>query len=256
MPNIPAVPILMYHKVGFRAETPADRHLNVPTARFRSHMRILSALGYTGVTLADCIAAFRGEKELPRRPVCVTFDDGFRCVFTEAAPVLRELSWPATVFVPSAYMGAPGGWEGIKEWSPEPIMRSDELRDLLRAGWEAGGHTQTHCDLSALDDAAALAEIAGGARDLSNALQTDIRTFAYPYGRLNDRTPALVREAGLQCAVTVVSGRARPDDDPYLLPRVKVASRDGAVLFLYRLLLRGRLSKRGAGSPGPLNAHD
>lgn len=241
------VPILMYHKVGFNGSLPGDRRLNVPTRRFRLHIRMLSALGYTGITLSDCVDGWHGRRELPRKAVCITFDDGFRCVLCEAAPILRERHWPATVFVPSGYVGGTAAWPGIEGWSPEAVMDVRDLRSLHRDGWEIAGHTRTHANLAELDDEAALEEIAIGAQELSGATGARVRAFAYPYGKLNQRTPELVKKAGLECAVTVRSGIPHAGSDPFRLPRVKVASRDGRILFLYRLLLRGRFQRRGAG---------
>jgi peptidoglycan/xylan/chitin deacetylase (PgdA/CDA1 family) len=44
---------------------------------------------------------------LPRRAVLLTFDDGYRDFLTNAWPVLRAASLPATLFVPTAYADDP-----------------------------------------------------------------------------------------------------------------------------------------------------
>jgi len=228
----------MYHKVGFPVQLPDDRRLNVPTERFRLHVRILSCLGYTGVTVSQGLAALRGDRSGPRRPVCITFDDGFRCVLQNAAPILREYGWAATVFVPSGFIGTGDRWKGVEGYSAEPLLDAEGLRELQSRSWEIGGHTRSHADLSALSEEEAYQEICRGKADLEALLEAPVRVFAYPYGRFAEATPQLVQRAGLDCGVTVQSGVASSRSDPYRLPRVKIASRDGAALFLYRLLLR------------------
>jgi len=238
MARASSIPILMYHKVGAPILSDADRFLNVPVERFRTHMRLLQRLRYKGITFRQSVDALGGTSNATRRSVCITFDDGFECVRTQAARVLREMGWPATVFVPSAWMGRTIAWGEGADGTPERVMDAVELRALRDEGWEIAGHTKTHADLSALSDDEALAEIAGGAAELAEALGAPVTTFCYPKGRMNDRTPHLVRRAGLSGACTTVSGVARSDADRYLLPRVKPASRDSAALLLYRMFVR------------------
>src|SRR5262245_58570517 len=98
----PAVPVVMYHKVGAPVSTKLDRFLNVSATDFLRQMRLLKRLGYQGITQANMVKGLNGTGPLPRKPICITFDDGYQCVSDYAAPILAELSWPATVFVPTA----------------------------------------------------------------------------------------------------------------------------------------------------------
>jgi peptidoglycan/xylan/chitin deacetylase (PgdA/CDA1 family) len=237
------IPILMYHKVGAPVRSPADRSLNVPAADLAKQMRLLARLGYRGITLAETVDALSGCGPAPRRPVCVTFDDGYATVAQHAAPVLAALGWPATVFVPSACVGRTNEWDMETGRAILPILDWAGLRGLLDEGWEMAGHTRTHAHLDRMADDEATAEIAGGAADLRERLGCDVRTFCYPYGGLNERTPDLVRACGLSGACTTRSGAASPSHDMLRLPRVKVAPRDGVAGLLYRLWLRPRLGR-------------
>src|SRR5207244_4205263 len=70
-------------------------------------------------TLSQVAAWAAGRAALPPRCVALTFDDAYACVFEHAAPVLRGLGWPATVFVVT---GRIGGWN---EWdAPRGIARA------------------------------------------------------------------------------------------------------------------------------------
>lgn len=73
---------------------------------FREQCLLLGSL-YRVVSLADVLAASRGEATLPERAVLLTFDDA-SCDFAEHAwPVLQQLGLPVTVFVPTAYPDQP-----------------------------------------------------------------------------------------------------------------------------------------------------
>lgn len=233
------VGVLMYHKVGAEVEEPGHRFLNVSAPHFALQMRVLHRLGFRAICFAE-VARQLGEGGPAARSVCITFDDGYRNIAASAAPVLRDLGWPATVFVPTDWAGNANRWDEANGKPVLPLMGWDELGDLAGSGWEIAGHTLSHPRLAEMEDAAALAEIRGGREAIADRVGVAPSTFCYPYGSLNERTPGLVREAGFGGACTTRSGWARPGRDPFTIPRVKVASRDGVVGMLYRLLLRCR----------------
>lgn len=231
----------MYHKVGAPVADKADTFLNVTVNSFARQMRLLKRLGYTGVTFAEGVDGLKGSRSQPRKPVCVTFDDGFVNVAEYAAPILAAHGWPATVFVPTAFVGGENWWDKANGYPLLPIMDWSRLRTLQGAGWEMAGHTRTHPRLGELDDSAAVSDIQLGKDDLEANLGGPVRTFCYPFGSTNERTPSLVRDAGFAAACTTKSGLARRSTDPYLIPRVKIAYRDDVFGFFYRLVIRPRL---------------
>src|SRR5437016_3033424 len=109
--GLPSIPILMYHRIGVPVASKADTFLNVSTRSFGRQMRLLQRIGYEGITFAHAVEGLFHGKPLPRRPICVTFDDGFVNVAENAAPVLAEMRWPGTVFLPTAYAGGENEWE-------------------------------------------------------------------------------------------------------------------------------------------------
>jgi len=67
-------------------------------ATFRQQMETV-AVQFDPVSLDHVLAFLRGERTLPRRPVVVTFDDGYADNAEFAAPVLNRLGIPATFYV-------------------------------------------------------------------------------------------------------------------------------------------------------------
>lgn len=61
---------------------------------------------YNPVPMARIVDWLEGKDSPPERAVCVTFDDGFRNVLTDAAPVLKRLGIPATLFVTTDFVFA------------------------------------------------------------------------------------------------------------------------------------------------------
>ena len=235
------VPVLMYHKVGHPVTCRQDTFLNVPATDFRRQMRLLAALGYQARTFAEVVEAFVCGHTLPRRTFAVTFDDGYRCIGDCAVPVLADLKIPATIFVVPSGVGQTNVWDSGEDIPALSLLDWEDLRRLLAAGWEMGGHTHSHPHLDALDDESAYTQILSGKQAVEDRLGISPTTFCYPFGHYNACTPALVRAAGFLGATTTRSGLARPDSDPFLIPRVKVAYRDGVMGLLYRMLVRPNL---------------
>jgi len=59
---------------------------------------------YNPVPLARVVDWLEGKDGPLERAVCVTFDDGFRNVLTEAGPVLKRLGIPSTLFVTTDFV--------------------------------------------------------------------------------------------------------------------------------------------------------
>jgi len=73
------VPILMYHRIGLSgARTPAmTRALTVPAVVFGAQMRWLERNGFHAITQVQFFDALEHGAPLPKRPVMITFDDGY-----------------------------------------------------------------------------------------------------------------------------------------------------------------------------------
>lgn len=102
----------------------------------------------------------------------ITFDDGYKTVFTKAYPYMKSKGITGLCFVVA-------NWIGNKD-----RMTVEELRELVANGWEIGSHTLTHASLPHVDPAFAEIEIVESKKRLE-ALGFKIKAFAYPYGRFN-----------------------------------------------------------------------
>ncbi len=203
----------MYHYIRVNPN-PNDRlgfGLSVTPAAFAQQMAWLEDQGYHTVTLHQLAAAWRGEADLPDKPMVITLDDGYLDAYTAAFPELQKHGFAATAFIISAFVGR-GGY-----------MASEHLRELQAAGWEIASHTRTHPDVSRLSNARLAQELEGAANELADLTGQAPTTFAYPSGRFNSAAVAKLRALGYEAAVTTRYGLANPDADPLLLSRLRVA---------------------------------
>ncbi|HKW94415.1 MAG TPA: polysaccharide deacetylase family protein [Methylomirabilota bacterium] len=102
------------------------------------------------------------------------------------------------------------------------MMTWEDVGALVGLGIRIGAHTITHPILSRMEPAAAAAEIRGSAAAIAAGAGSRPRAFAYPNGREDDYSHAVVRavrEAGFTCAVTTRFGVNTKGTPPYELRR-------------------------------------
>lgn len=134
-PTAERVPVLMYHRIG-DSENDWERKYCVTPAHFASHMRALFARGYRACEIDRMVDWLSGRGELPAKSFLLTFDDGFMGVYDYAAPLLRDLGWPATVFLVSDLIGQCDRWTARQNPSGRtyPLLGKAEIEAMARQG--------------------------------------------------------------------------------------------------------------------------
>jgi peptidoglycan/xylan/chitin deacetylase (PgdA/CDA1 family) len=206
----------MYHRVGqaTAGEPAITRALTVATAVFDAQMEWLKRAGFHAITLQQLYDALEHGGPLPPHPIAITFDDGYRDVLWNAAPLLHRLRMRATEFVISGRVD--DGDPSFLSWP--------ELRRLERMGFAIGSHTVHHLDLTVLPRAQVQYELDASRAALMSHLHRPISWFAYPAGREDALVRALVRRAGYLAAVTTQPGAEQDGRQPFLLHRDAVYS--------------------------------
>ena len=212
--------VLMLHHVVPLPLDPPPLHPNsyLDRGEFAALLDDLAGRGYRTFTLAEAVE--RGR--LPRRSVVLTFDDGCRCFRDHAFPELQERGMTATLFVVSGELGGVNRWDLQAGEREERLLGAEDLRELAAAGIEVGSHGRHHLDLSACGDEDLRSELAGSREELQEVLGAPVRTFCYPYGRLNDRARAAARDAGYLAAVSIHGHPGARPGDLWAWPRMIV----------------------------------
>ena len=106
---------------------------------------------------------------------------------------------------------------------PRLMMDLAQLRKLVAAGVDIGGHTCSHPILTRIPEAEARDEICAGMTQLEDWIQSPVDIFAYPNGSpRKDYAPAhvdILRERNIKAAVTTGWGAAGIASDRLQLPR-------------------------------------
>lgn len=251
----PAVPILMYHSVTDRP-SPGTRALSVPVAAFADQMAHLAAHGFTPVPFSALTSP--ASEEAPghasegtsgnasegtsphvpeggparapaRKPVVITFDDGYADFHENALPVLERHGFAATVFVTTGWLADAGA-----DAAGRPLDRMlswAQVAESAAHGVEIGGHSHSHPQLDQLGDRALREELVRSRGLLEERLGGSVRTMAYPFGYSSARVRRMVRAAGYDTACAVANRTAAGTFDPLALPRLTVRATTGPSTF-------------------------
>jgi peptidoglycan/xylan/chitin deacetylase (PgdA/CDA1 family) len=218
-PSHAAVPILMYHVIAPPPLGAPFPGLYVDPAQFAAQIEALVHAGYHAVTQDEMLAAWRGAASLPRHPIVVSFDNGYRSQYANALPILRRVRWVGEENLQLS--GLPPSAGGL---TPR------EVRALVAAGWELDTQGWSHADLVEADPAKLHFEVVVARARIRRLYGVPANWFCYPSGRFDATVVAprpaavvaAVQAAGFVGATTVVPGWARPADDLYELPRLRV----------------------------------
>jgi peptidoglycan/xylan/chitin deacetylase (PgdA/CDA1 family) len=229
-----SVPILMYHQVS-PSPHPAFRRYTVTLREFTRQMQWLATFGYRAIDMDSLVRARLGQGSLPKRPVLITFDDGFRECADHAVPVLRAHGLTAVFYLVTGLMGETSRWLLPELGLELPLMSWDTARALVAEGFQCGAHTVTHPRLASLDPARCRAELTHARSRLETELGRTVVHLAYPYGSHDHAVQVIAAEAGYVTACSTRAGLSAVEDDLLALHRVTIYGHDSLLDFASRL---------------------
>jgi len=224
--------IFLYHRVNDYA----NDVLTVDTDTFARQLLAISRLYPVSSTdgLVDCV---RNRKRIPPTTIAIHFDDCYRDVSTEGAPILKALGIPACAFVNSGFVDTDRIFPHDAAKYPFVFenFRSEDLRNWVSQGFEIGAHTVNHIDMGSCTREEADAEVVVCGEALAKTVGQPVTVFSFPFGRLdNISSPArdAVSTAGYAALFSAHGGFIGPHTNPYHIPRIGA----GAAPALYCLL--------------------
>ncbi len=201
--------ILTYHSIDRSGSV-----ISIAPDVFEDQMAWLAESGLAVVPLEEAVKTAGG--------VALTFDDGYQNFLDVALPVLEGYRFPSTVFAATGVLGKTNEWDGQHSSIPElAIMSTEGVREAATRGVEFGAHGVTHADLTALGEDEIERELTRSRAQLEDLTGKPVRTFAYPFGRMNEASVRLAgRSFELACGTRL--GYVRPGSDLLELPRLDV----------------------------------
>jgi peptidoglycan/xylan/chitin deacetylase (PgdA/CDA1 family) len=187
---------------------------------FRRQLDFMQSFGEF-IDTSTCIDMITGKKEIDGCYFHLSFDDGFKNIYTNAAPILIERKIPALFFVPTRLVGAT--YKKAAEYCRHVLNMKDaieivtwqELSELMAKGFDIGSHTQTHARFSEISNTSERLkeEIQGAKNDIEKHLGQTCRYISWPFGRVQDTNEVsidFVRESGYTACFSGIRGKVQP----------------------------------------------
>lgn len=217
--------VLCYHRFKERKSKAQNKKQKIDSyfvkiEQFEEQMKYLKENGYNVISMKEFIDYMYNKKDIPEKPVLITIDDGYKCIYDYAYPVLKKYNFPATLYLYQAFV--PGG---------KSALSISEIKELAQNGFDVGCHSNTHPVLTKknnLSDEEYIEflekEIIEPKMYLEKILGLSIETFAYPYGSYSKETNFFVKKAGYKLAFSVLPSYNTKEDDRYSLKRTMIYS--------------------------------
>lgn len=211
------VSVLGYHDF---SPTLPETEMRIRTDKFRWQMQALRDRGITVISLADFIAWKKndGSKVLPEKSALITIDDGWRSVYTDAFPILREFNYPFTIYLYKNYVDRGG-----------KSLSMDMIREMIAAGATIGSHSVSHPYPKVVKNqqrqgpdvyhAFLQKELGESKRFLESKFEVQIDTYVYPGGFHTPEMFSVAKEIGYTHMFTVVPGKVSQTSPNETLPR-------------------------------------
>ncbi|MBE6748419.1 MAG: hypothetical protein E7557_04220 [Ruminococcaceae bacterium] len=198
--------IIMYHQVSENSGLWGD--YVIPTALLKEDFEYLKSNNYTPIKIKDIIDFSEGKKELPKKAVVITFDDGQRSFLTKVVPLLEEYNYPAVVNIVGALVDlytengetddkyAYLNWNDIKELSENPLVEIGHHS----YNFHSLGYRRGMGKIYGEGNSAYLEIMKTDIEKLNEKLLSNIGEkpyiFAFPYGIRNDTLSDLIKSEG------------------------------------------------------------
>jgi peptidoglycan/xylan/chitin deacetylase (PgdA/CDA1 family) len=255
------LPVLMYHHIDSGAGIPAGdkigHNLRVGPAIFEKQLEYITEKGYTTINSDDLYAFMEFGIQLPKNPILLTFDDGYKDNIEQALPILQKHKMIGD-------FGIVTGVVGTGEY-----MTWQDHKTLLAAGNSISSHTVNHCYLainvspstgtngpfadSPVDDTPGQkcpsftfggqlntgqirGELQQSKDDLEKNLGIKIHFLIYPFGKYNAQVIKIAKEAGYSMATTVepqADGEIHLETTPFQIHRIRMNGQQTGAIWRF-----------------------
>ena len=230
------IKILMYHRISEDENLCKSHWTYVSSAQLRKQLLLLDRLGFTPITFNDYLLYINGELSLPRKPIILSFDDGYEDVYRIAFPMLKEFGMKAIFFVLGDSSIKTDVWNNGDGTAPSRLINDEQITDMHESGFEIGSHTMTHPKLTLMPINIAWEEISVSKQQLEFIIKSTVKSFSYPYGAVNSSIKRLVIRAGYLIACGVFTGPPRFGTDRFDFRRIAISNSTNSINFAAKIL--------------------
>ncbi|MBR8834241.1 MAG: polysaccharide deacetylase family protein [Stigonema ocellatum SAG 48.90 = DSM 106950] len=186
------VPILMYRDILPQKQVLLD----VRPDELEQHFQFIKDQGVTPISLDQLMTHLQTGLPLPKKPILLTFDDGYGGHYEYVYPLLKKYGYPAVFSIYTNGVGTNTNkthvnWEQLRQMAADPLVTI------------ASYSVTQPDDLRVMPDKQLQTEVMESKSILEANLGIPIRYFTYPSGKYDERVARWVYNAGYQMALTM-----------------------------------------------------
>jgi len=231
-----SIKVLMYHKIVEKENYSNSLWTNVSREQFKRHLMLLEKWAFTPITFRDYLLFTKDKLLLPRKPVILTFDDGYEEVYKIAFTMLKDLGWNAVVFVLGDQRIKIDVWNNVLGTGNPNLLDPDQIREMNDAGFEIGSHSMSHLYLPSETEVNAWYEIERSKQELESLINRNVNSFCYPYGAVTNYLKQMVKEAGYNIGCGVYTGPPKFGMDIFDIRRITIPGGTNTLSFALKML--------------------
>ena len=213
--DVVAVPIIMYHSI---LKSRKGEYIVSPDD-LKSDLIWLKSHGYESVFVSDLINFCEGTKDLPKKPIVITFDDGHYNNYYYAKPIFEEMGFKATINIVGAYTEfstSSGDFDNPNyshlTWEEIKLLQENEF-------FEIGNHTY---NMHSFEPRYGIGKKSSeGFEEYKKNLTDDVeklencfkdkcgfttKIFAYPFGKYSEDSYKILSDLGFKAFLTCNEG--------------------------------------------------
>jgi peptidoglycan/xylan/chitin deacetylase (PgdA/CDA1 family) len=205
------VPILMYHDIrmselGKYAISPEE---------FESDLKYLKENNYTAITMTDLIDYVYNGSQLPKKPIILSFDDGFLGTYTYAYELLKQYDMKIVLSVTGIYIDEKEAlsaysylsWEQISQMAHSGYVEvQNHTYNLHTSGSDRIGCMQADGESFSAYEKVLTADIQKLQTEIITATSTAPAAFTYPCGQFSENTDIVLKKLGFSASLSCEYG--------------------------------------------------
>ncbi|MBF0546315.1 MAG: polysaccharide deacetylase family protein [Candidatus Riflebacteria bacterium] len=224
-----SIPCLCYHQV----KPTAKGKFELSTQIFREQLSLLKKRNYQTINSQQFLDYLNGKDIGVKKPIVLTFDDGYLSVFQHARPIMKEFGYIGVACVYPSFIGCSSG------------MKWEQLKTLASEGWSIECHSYDHSNfIDTVDEPETSGSFFSKQIQLAKNIveqKTGKKSlfFTWPFGVYTIKAEEFARKVGFSGAFTVDGGGNYPGLDPFRVKRQVIYGNDNLEKFQIKVEMGG-----------------
>ncbi|MEG0822915.1 MAG: polysaccharide deacetylase family protein [Erysipelotrichaceae bacterium] len=226
------IPVLAYHEVVEDNEKNNYYKNNIwvmDKSHFEEQMKYLADNDFYPLTMKEYSDWKLNNKELPKKSILITFDDGFKANNIIVKDILKKYKMKASIFVETSSLADSENYE-------PGILQKLSAKELVNDEW-LEFYTHSHA-MHYEDKNGTLLETSNVQtieEDLKKSSKyVDINYFAYPYGKGSKQATEAMNHLNVKLGFNISQNyHSTKDNDNFEIPRYAILSFYNMFIFKY-----------------------